>query len=44
VAATAYAKAIERKSDDLQLRNHHLLTLLEAGDVRVYRRAAFDLH
>jgi tetratricopeptide (TPR) repeat protein len=44
MAAAAYAKAVERKPDDLQLRRHQLLALLEAGDVGGYRRAASDLH
>jgi WD40 repeat protein/tRNA A-37 threonylcarbamoyl transferase component Bud32 len=42
-AAAAYGEAIESDPDDINLRYHHLISLLKLGDVRGYRRAASDL-
>jgi WD40 repeat protein/Flp pilus assembly protein TadD len=42
VAADAFRKAVERAPDDLQLRYHHLLSLL-VGDARASREAAQEL-
>ncbi|HKI20655.1 MAG TPA: hypothetical protein VKA15_22385, partial [Isosphaeraceae bacterium] len=43
MAAAAFGKAVEHELDNVVLRYHHMLCLLENGDLPGYRRAATDL-
>jgi WD40 repeat protein len=43
MAAATFGKAAEREPDVVELRFHHHLSLLEAGDLGGYQRAASDM-
>jgi eukaryotic-like serine/threonine-protein kinase len=43
LAAVAFGKEIKSNPDNLRIRYFHILSLLEAGDIAGYRRAASDL-